>query len=252
MWGTMIDGSDPGLSLLAFINSGVLLGVCGVVWGRGIEHYGNLRRYVFVLVPTLRRSGRIQQLTVNRVTPWLLAFVVYGFGPAFPLFCFVELLSSTKAKPKPSADTIKQWKVLPISLTIGYIFPSLLMVLPIFSHETHKNVTRGWALFPLFVLGVQELLVYLLPNTNSSPMNKVEEAWSTRQQTYLTVIRLSALTYFSGLALMTTCKLFPALFKEEVVESLRFGRLFDLSSLWGTRKVDTLQEGMLGLLQVRV
>jgi hypothetical protein len=44
MWATMIDGSDPGLSLVAFMFCGIFLGGCFVVWADGLERYGNLRR----------------------------------------------------------------------------------------------------------------------------------------------------------------------------------------------------------------
>jgi hypothetical protein len=79
-----------------------------------------------------------------------------------PLWLFIHLLTSPVSKPFPGTHAssvllVPTWdlRVLPASITIGYLIPTILMGLPspiIFKPETHQYLIAFWQAFPVWTV----------------------------------------------------------------------------------------------------
>jgi hypothetical protein len=91
-----------------------------------------------------------------------------GFAFTTPLYLIIHLLTSPTAKPfqsKHSSSTIQMstsdLAVLPLSITLGYIFPSILMMLPspsMITPEMGQNLIAIWQFFPIYTVITQYVL----------------------------------------------------------------------------------------------
>lgn len=87
-----------------------------------------------------------------------LIFQNISFTVTTPLWLMLHLLTSPVAKPFPGTNTngvslIHTWdlRVLPFSITISYILPSLLMGFPL-RPSTHQAWIAIWQAFPLWTV----------------------------------------------------------------------------------------------------
>lgn len=175
------------------------------------------------------------------------------------MFYFLRVLysGSGSLKGKTKVDerdprVLRQWNVLPLSITVGFLLPTYLMVSTSFSGETHQLFTRLWAFFPLYVLVTQEAFVFvatlIAPKKYDESKVHLKEVWWCHNFTWLFGIRFACFFYLPGLAVLLLVKFTPGLFKDEVLESINWTRLYSLPSLNGSQKVSGLQEGMFGLM----
>ena len=91
-----------------------------------------------------------------------------SFAVTTPVYLFLHLLTSPTARPYPGPSAnrmllISFWDltILPLSVTVGYIIPSFLMVLwspEIVSPGTHQNYIAFWQGFPLWSVATHWLL----------------------------------------------------------------------------------------------
>lgn len=88
-----------------------------------------------------------------------------SFAISTPLYLFIHLLTSPIAKPYTSTHANSDLFVssydlvtLPISVTLGYIIPSLLMIFPAnapVASPVHQYLVAFWQAFPLWTVLVQ-------------------------------------------------------------------------------------------------
>lgn len=116
--------------------------------------------------------------------------------------------------------------LLPVSLTLGYILPAVLMALPsplTVSNGFQQMAVVAWNLFPVILSLVQTTLV-----TSSSMLGLVREVETPSPEQYLSAVRIA---YICGLivgsalhiavvSLSATTVLFPFLYRAEYVQAL--------------------------------
>jgi len=94
-----------------------------------------------------------------------------------PLWLFVHLLTSPVAKPFPGthANSVLlvsplDLKLLPISITLSYLLPSILMAVPspeYFTPETHQYFLALWQAFPLLTVLIHRILFSITSRLSS-------------------------------------------------------------------------------------
>jgi len=88
-----------------------------------------------------------------------------SFAISTPLYLFIHLLTSPISKPftfAHASDSLfvstYDLAIIPISITLGYIIPSLLTIFPAYSptaSPTHQYLVAFWQAFPLWTILVQ-------------------------------------------------------------------------------------------------
>jgi hypothetical protein len=94
-----------------------------------------------------------------------------------PLWLFAHLLTSPVSKPFPGthANSVLlvsplDLKILPISVTLSYLIPSILMALPspaYFTPETHQYLIALWQAFPLLTIVIHRILFSITNRVSS-------------------------------------------------------------------------------------
>lgn len=148
--------------------------------------------------------------------------------PVYAIFQILSTPASTASSPQQlSAETVLQWKVLPYSITLGYIIPTILSCWPLFSPKTHRIAVLLWGCYPLYILLCQKVLTRSIAQFKPSPPSKKSKdetthAWKILQSTYVFGIRCIALTYVWSMTLLLTCYLFPSIFTTQAIRELSF------------------------------
>lgn len=149
----------------------------------------------------------------------------FAFAVSTPLFLFIHLLTSPVAKPFPSTHASSvllvssyDLAILPFSILLGYVIPSLLMVFPgssTISSPTHQRYIAFWQAFPLWTMIIQWTGKWMLTRL-LGPSNMGSTPKSSPSGTYLiSVRRIYAMALFFCLATAL-----PALFLSIVPPSL--------------------------------
>jgi hypothetical protein len=80
-----------------------------------------------------------------------------SFGLTMPTYCIISLLTGPRLLDSPSpqpqikSSSIPGLRVLPWSITLGYIIPTILMCSWSFSNTVHQYLLAFWQPFPLWV-----------------------------------------------------------------------------------------------------
>jgi hypothetical protein len=106
----------------------------------------------------------LQQLTLISVGTVGIIFQNVSFAVTVPLWLFLHILISPVAKPFPGTYAnrvllVPSWdlRILPVSIVLGYIVPTLLMALPsprIINPSTRQNYIAFWQTFPIWTIGI--------------------------------------------------------------------------------------------------
>jgi hypothetical protein len=115
-----------------------------------------------------------------------------SFAISTPLYLFLHLLTSPTAKPFNSTQASSLLSVstydlaiIPVSVTLGYLIPSLLTVFPAFfdvASPGHQYLVAFWQAFPLWTLLVQwvsRLLCVLIlgQDTTAKPQTEASRTY---------------------------------------------------------------------------
>ena len=80
-----------------------------------------------------------------------------SFGLTMPTYCIISLLTSPRllgsssSQPQIKSSSIGALRVMPWSMTLGYIIPTILMCSRSFSSTIHQYLLAFWQPFPLWV-----------------------------------------------------------------------------------------------------
>ena len=95
-----------------------------------------------------------------------------SFTITTPIYLFLHLLTSPVSKPFPGTHAnsvllISTWdlRILPVSIVLGYVVPSILMVLPspnLVAPETHQLLIAFWQPFPIWTVLTHQFLKHTL------------------------------------------------------------------------------------------
>lgn len=154
----------------------------------------------------------------------MLAMQGVGYGIIMPLYGAIHLLISPTAVSEPSklpqqVQTLEDpgLYTLPWSTVVGYILPSILMSLPIFSPVTHQYLVAAWQFFPLWVFFLQLFFGwahrYLNTETRPKPHWTPGHSHATElmalHRAYIFAFTTSTLTQLSSILLVACFKTTP-------------------------------------------
>jgi hypothetical protein len=136
-----------------------------------------------------------------------------GFAIIFPTYLLFHLLKSPVAKLNPAKHSGSilyippaSLAVIPLSITIGYIIPSILMALPspsVVTIETRQNFIAAWQVFPLHTVLAQWILSTIYPLLfPSTQVNTTSSKTSSRSVNYLTAAS-RVYAFLLGFAILT-------------------------------------------------
>jgi hypothetical protein len=186
------------------------------------------------------------------------------FAVTIPIYLFIHLLTSPVASSFPGKYASSVLRVspvdlaiLPFSITLGYIAPSILMALPaplVVSPNLHQQLIALWQPFPLWTTLIQWFLefVYLLFSGESSKpaASKADSLGASylkaAKYPYLFVVVFCAITHLPVLAISA---LSPSFFENAPAEIIRLSQS-DLYGVYVPRapiyglKLGSLAEGI--------
>ncbi|KUJ12875.1 uncharacterized protein LY89DRAFT_687812 [Mollisia scopiformis] len=141
----------------------------------GLGQFGGV--WTLMVMESLRVGNR--GLAVSFIGTIGLIFQNISYTITTPLWLMLHLLTSPVSKPFPGTHAngvllIQPWdlRILPFSITISYLLPSILMGLPspaFFSTQTHQRWIALWQAFPLWTV----LTHYLLRTTIQWISNRI-------------------------------------------------------------------------------
>jgi hypothetical protein len=120
-----------------------------------------------------------------------------SFAISTPLYLFIHLLTSPTSKPYTSAHASSDLflstydlAIIPISVSLGYVIPSLLMILPAnapIGSPMHQYIVAFWQAFPLWTVLIQWTLklacTFILGKDTAAKTEKSPQ--TTASKTYL-------------------------------------------------------------------
>ncbi|KAF2757854.1 hypothetical protein EJ05DRAFT_368626 [Pseudovirgaria hyperparasitica] len=174
-----------------------------------------------------------------------------GFAVVSPLFLLINLFSSTiPSSPTPTSlshPNLKQLKALPYALTLGFVVPSAIMLLPypsLLSLDSKIAAVLAWQVFPVFVT----LSSYVLAPCFAGPKNASPAAQlPSLRRAYAFALLVSSIAHVYTVGLSVTSALVPSLFNEASAATLAPSNVF-LPVLHAPRVV-SVAEGALRLLK---
>jgi len=194
---------------------------------------------------------------------WGLLMQNMAFAVLMPLYLLLHLSTSpTVSSPTPATISIEISKLssIPISTTLGYILPSILVALPapsIVSYETKQTFMAIWQVFPIWVSLFQQAIstfVFLrtfdVIDRFSPPTFDANIRVSTALTTvYVFALAIAGITHLSTVTLMVTSMLFPGLFAPEYIGVFNPSKVFLPAGISPATKMSTIGAGALNLLQ---
>lgn len=158
----VVDRSHSNLTL----SGGFGLGQFGAAWALLMLEslrFGNKAKVVS-LYGTSPESECSSRLTFDSIVIFGLILQNFTFAVTIPVYLLIHLLTSPSASLFPGKHTNTvlivspiDLKLLPWSIVLGYVVPSLLMALPptIVSSTVHQQFIALWQPFPLWTVVVQ-------------------------------------------------------------------------------------------------
>ncbi|KAK8078265.1 hypothetical protein PG996_004435 [Apiospora saccharicola] len=236
----LVDGSSWEMALIGWHWANLLLVVIVVMLGESL------------------RTGRRRDLVFFAL--WGLSIQYCGYFITMPVYCYVHLLSSA-TRTTQNNTTTRQYsaaaaaaRVIPISILVGYVLPSVAMSLsPLHSGYSRQVAVAVWQNFPIYVAVIQWAL------TSSSPRDTAPTKSSTSKSAtislgselahvYSATALVSGLMHVAGLVpimLATICpEQLTALMDESTTQSLRAGN-FVLPPKWDSPvRISSFAEGV--------
>ncbi|KAE9378932.1 hypothetical protein N431DRAFT_396820 [Stipitochalara longipes BDJ] len=203
----VVDIKNPGLNLFA-------------VWGLG--QFGAV--WTLMVMESMRTGNKGKAVSFIGFVGLVMQNITLTITA--PLWLFAHLLTSPVSKPFPGthANSVLlvsslDLKILPISISLSYLLPSILLAVPspeYFTPETHQRFLALWQAFPLLTVLIHRILYsttnhlssYLFP---ADPNNRPPTALGTSylhsaKHIYRFVLILCIITHLPILILV----LFPA------------------------------------------
>ncbi|KAG0652379.1 Citreoviridin biosynthesis D [Hyphodiscus hymeniophilus] len=144
----------------------------------GLGQFG--AAWMIMMMEGLRQGNRWKIISFVGTFGFILQNIT--FTVTLPIWLFIHLLTSPVAKPPlgshaSSALLIStlDLKILPLTLLLGYIVPSILMALPtpsVTSPIEHQKYIALWQPFPVWCVIIQTLLKYVIGTVASGNAEK--------------------------------------------------------------------------------
>lgn len=179
-----------------------------------------------------------------------------------PLYLILHLSTSPTAIYPSAADIsvdMSHLITIPISITIGYILPAVLLALPapsVLTFDRKQILLAIWQVFPIWV-GVLQRTIPSMVSMVSNSERKSSAPRAKASGNYLRAIRciylfalvLTGFTHISATTLTATSKFFPNLFAPEYVGVFNPSNVFFPRTISTTVRMPSIGQGTLLLLQ---
>ena len=177
---------------------------------------------------------------------------IASFALLNPLYLLIDLFISpsiVSISPRNHLPNTASLLAIPLSLLVGYIFPSILMALPtpsIVSHDRKQLLMSIWQVFPLWVGFSHQGLTRLLAGLVS---DRQKVRLISQRAVYLFAVLLAMVTHISTFAIVCVSALFPDLFAVQYKGSFNFASTFMPDGLVQPSQVKAVGDGAHLLLQ---
>ncbi|KAK6387391.1 hypothetical protein LTS17_000659 [Exophiala oligosperma] len=235
----LVDGENPGASLLTFLFGGQIVAFLAVVT---LEASRNANK------------GRIITLT----SIYGLLFQSIGAGVMVPLYLTIYLFTSplvTSNTPlAPSALAVDQGILggLPFGVLLGYIVPSIAMSLPdptLISQDAKVLAIVVWQLFPvwtnLFTFLARKSIVPLFSGESANNKNQLSQL----KTVYKLAMAVSVPMHVATWTLSLSTVLFPVLFTPSTVDAFHPLNVILPPNPLGDSKASSVAQGAMWFLQ---
>lgn len=203
--------------------------------------------------------------SLSSLAVWGILMQTIGFAVLFPLYLCLHLFTSplvvtnsTKGAPPSLANMmlipIGDLQALPISVTLGYTLPIVLMSLPspaIISFDTHQLFMSLWQIYPIPVALLQMSLAPLL-TAIFPPRSKYHSAADRNSHlllylrgTYIFAFAFASITHVATLTLSVSSLLIPSIFQPTIVPFLHPQLVFLPPAPYTSTPVATMGDGLL-------
>lgn len=172
-------------------------------------------------------------LTAGRFVVWAMAMQCVGFGTVMPIFAIWHLTGTARLSSTSKHTFGTGLKTLPRAVILGFLLPSVLVVLPV-SPVLHQQFVALWQFFPIWI----------------STIMFIHKSFINRPTTSETRSQLASIYQFSELLALWThritmvtlllIKVRPAYFPLFLVESLTFSNVFLPPLPYSTAQVSML------------
>ncbi|KAI9038266.1 uncharacterized protein KD926_010922 [Aspergillus affinis] len=236
----MADGSHPGLTLHSIGFSGTF----GSAWVLvTLESWRRGNSWTFAAFPT------IFGLTAQVLT----------FAFATPLYCLVQLLTSTTAR-KPTVETIRVPRAvlnaLPFVFIIGYTVPSTLMILPLsetITADLKQIFIAIWQPWPAYIAILSTLVHFVFTPfiANDRSTDGGRATLRAFRRVYAFAFANTAITHLISWIVTLATVVAPAVIDDSYKESLHPLNVYDIPLPWGSPllQVETLGQGVHAFLR---
>ncbi|XMA12750.1 hypothetical protein WAI453_005541 [Rhynchosporium graminicola] len=220
MFATVTDGSAPASSLYGFQFAGQLVPM-----------------FTVMLVEAARRSNRGN--IMSWAVLWGCASQGVGYGFTMPIYSIVHLFCSPSAADRSPTmaqgvrlSSTKSVETIIPSLILGYVVPSVLMAILLFSPTFHQWLGGLWQGYPVWVTLIQ----YGIECVRSMRSDAEDKPKATTSNTlvepsrvgekrilhraYLFAFAFSATTNVVTYGVLASVKFFPSLFSDHILPLL--------------------------------
>ncbi len=200
---------------------------------------------------------------------WGLIMQNIAFAVTIPWYLTLHLLTSpttlesTSKSPNASAATSllahpAELRILPFSILLGLIVPSILMCLPapnVVTFPQQQMLILIWQAFPLwvslwqFILSIMSSAIGFETSSHRSAADRKAGVLRTLRPTYLFAFTFSSASHVATLTLSITSLLCPAVFASGYPSLFHPIQIFVPLSPFSTAKVSSIGEGSLSFLQ---
>ncbi|ORY03479.1 hypothetical protein BCR34DRAFT_492387 [Clohesyomyces aquaticus] len=236
-----VDGSHPATSLTGIYFLGQLVAVWTLIYveGNRISNQG------LTVAKTLLWTLLMQNLTLACFGP--IYFVIHlAVSP------MLSSSSSTKESPTKLSNATKYLQYLPLSITLGYIVPSIFIGLPaptIQSYASQQAAIAVWTPFPAWVALFQVLLTWCdskLSSSSTVGRSETSKAYQAAlRRVYIFAITGSAFIHIGTITTSMSTVLFPAVYSPIIRSEFAPAHLLFPDNA----SVDTIGAGVLTFMQ---
>ncbi|KAL2391327.1 hypothetical protein RJ035_000363 [Blastomyces gilchristii] len=230
----VVDGGSPSATLYGLKFSGAI----GSLWS-------------LVLLETFRAGN-------NPVIIGVL-LQLFTFGVVLPIYAALHLFTSRTLSARQTIDipshSLTGVNLIPLSVILGYLLPSLAMVFPettttSFLPSTQERIAF-WQPWPIWLWLIHSTLTSITA-LFSSPVPNFQGAKHTRsalRRVYAFAFTITAVPHIAAWSLSLAAAIFPILFDQDVATALHPARVFLNAMPWSGVQAKSFGEGALWFLQ---
>ncbi|OJD27916.1 hypothetical protein ACJ73_00683 [Blastomyces percursus] len=235
----VVNGSSPSATLYGLRFSGAIGGLWSLVL---LEMFRTGNKSFLVLYPVI--IGVLLQL--------------FTFGVILPIYAALHLFTSRTLSARQTIDipsrSLTGVNLIPLSVFLGYLLPSLAMVLPEkttgFLPSTQERIAF-WQPWPIWLWLIHSTLTRIaalfsspVPNSQSA-----KRTLSALRRVYAFAFTITAVPHIAAWSLSLAAAILPILFDQDVATALHPTRVFLNAMPWSGVQAKSFGEGALWFLQ---